>query len=190
MTETTPPGPPALDTSIHEPALDAGEVDLLLFMLERTRATFAWKVGGLDAEALRRPFPPSQMTLGGLVKHLAFVEEDMVVRWLGVGGYGAPWNATTPDDWPGWDWRSATDDSPADLYGWWQAAVERSRAVWASLTADGGLDEPAGIEWPDGQPNRRRVLVDLNAEYARHLGHADLFREAIDGLVGEDPPQP
>ena len=38
-------------------------------------------------------------------------------------------------------------------------------------------------------PNLRRMLVDLHDEYARHVGHADLFREAIDGLVGEDPPQ-
>lgn len=190
MTDTTGPDVPVLSTTIDEPALDAGEVDLLLFMLERSRATFAWKVGGLDAPALHRAFPPSAMTLGGLVKHMTFVEDDMVARWLGVGGYGEPWNRTTPDDWPGWDWRSAADDTPEQLYAGWQAAVERSRAVWSRVTADGGLDEPAGIEWPDGRPNRRRVLVDLNAEYARHLGHADLFREAVDGLVGEDPPQP
>jgi len=38
-------------------------------------------------------------------------------------------------------------------------------------------------------PNLRRILVDLHDEYARHVGHADLFREAVDGLVGEDPPQ-
>ena len=190
MTDTTPQGTPELDTTIHEPALDAGEVELALFMLERSRATFAWKVGGLDAEALHRPFPPSQMTLAGLVKHMTFVEDDFVARWLGAGGYGTPWQQTTADDWPGYDWRSAADDSPAQLYTWWQEAVERAREAWAQVTADGGLDQQAAIEWVDGSPNRRRVLVDINAEYARHLGHADLFREAIDGLVGEDPPQP
>lgn len=190
MTDTTPPGVPALDTTITEPALDAGEVELLLFMLERSRATFAWKVGGLDAQALHRAFPPSAMTLAGLVKHLALVEDDFVARWLGEGPYGEPWSSTTPDDWPDYDWRTAAEDTPEQLYGWWQAAAARSREVWARVTADGGLDEPAGIAWPDGHPNRRRVLVDLNAEYARHLGHADLFREAVDGLVGEDPPQP
>ena len=62
----------------------------------------------------------------------------------------------------------------------------------ARVLADGGLDRPAGFTvTEDGQsPNVRRVLVDLHDEYARHVGHADLFREAIDGLVGEDPPQP
>jgi len=39
------------------------------------------------------------------------------------------------------------------------------------------------------RPNLRRILVDLHDEYARHVGHADLMREAIDGLTGEDPPQ-
>lgn len=50
---------PTLDTTITEPPLDAGEVDHLLFMLERSRATFAWKVGGLDAAVLHRAFPPA-----------------------------------------------------------------------------------------------------------------------------------
>ncbi|TFH71049.1 DUF664 domain-containing protein [Cellulomonas sp. HD19AZ1] len=181
---------PALDTTITEPPLDAGEVDHLLFMLERSRATFAWKVGGLDAAALHRAFPPSAMTLAGLVKHLTLVEDDVVATRLGAGPWVEPWTGTTPDDWPGWDWRSAADDSPAELYRGWQAAVARSREAWARITADGGLDAPADVEWPDGRPSRRRVLIDLNAEYARHLGHADLFREAVDGLVGEDPPQP
>jgi hypothetical protein len=34
----------------------------------------------------------------------------------------------------------------------------------------------------------RRILVDLHEEYARRVGHADLSREAVDGLTGEDPP--
>ena len=58
------------------------------------------------------------------------------------------------------------------------------------MIADGGLDRPVrftlNANWT---PNARRILVDLHDEYARHVGHADLFREAIDGLVGEDPPQ-
>ena len=58
------------------------------------------------------------------------------------------------------------------------------------MTADGGLDRPVRFTVePTWTPSARRVLVDLHDEYARHVGHADLFREAIDGLVGEDPPQ-
>ena len=58
------------------------------------------------------------------------------------------------------------------------------------MLADGGADQPSTFTTEAGEsPNLRRVLVDLHDEYARHVGHADLFREAIDGLVGEDPPQ-
>jgi hypothetical protein len=60
----------------------------------------------------------------------------------------------------------------------------------ARLLADGGLDQPSKFTTRSGEsPNLRRILVDLHDEYARHVGHADLLREAVDGLVGEDPPQ-
>jgi Protein of unknown function (DUF664) len=59
------------------------------------------------------------------------------------------------------------------------------------VLSDGGLEQPSKFTTSDGEsPDLRRVLVDLHDEYARHVGHADLFREAVDGLVGEDPPQP
>ena len=63
-----------LDTHIDEPSLTPDEVEMLLFALDRSRAQFAWKVGGLDAEALNRAHPPSAMTIGGLIKHLAGVD--------------------------------------------------------------------------------------------------------------------
>ena len=52
----------------------------------------------------------------------------------------------------------------------------------------GDLGQPSKLVLDDGSPNLRRALVDLTDEYARHVGHADLLREAVDGLVGEDPP--
>jgi hypothetical protein len=72
----------------------------------------------------------------------------------------------------------------------WQDAVARSRALVAEVLADGGLDRLSAFTWPDGQtPSLRRLLIDMIEEYARHVGHADLTREAVDGLVGEDPPE-
>jgi hypothetical protein len=51
------------------------------------------------------------------------------------------------------------------------------------------LDQLVVVKWPDGRaPSLRRTFVDLIEEYARHVGHADLIRESIDGLAGEDPP--
>jgi len=182
MTEGT-----VLDTTIHEPSTTAGEVEMLLFALERSRAQFAWKCDGLDAADLRRPHPPSTMTLGGLLKHLALVEE--LYAWCVTGQPpGRPWDSVDFEAEPGWEWRSAAGDPPGELYALWRGAVERSTAGIARALADGDLDQPTPT--PSGEStNLRRILVDLHDEYARHVGHADLLREAVDGLVGEDPPQ-
>ncbi|GAA2365631.1 mini-circle protein [Catellatospora methionotrophica] len=178
-----------LSTTSHEPSMTAGEVEMLMFALDRSRATFAWKCGGLDAAGLNRRQPPSTLTLGGLLKHMAAVEERYTIDFTGEAP-GAPLDSPEAAD-PAWVWRSAADDSPAELYGLWQGAVERSRTAMAKSLADGGLDQPAKYT-TDGDgtpPNLRRIVVDLHDEYARHVGHADLLREAVDGLTGEDPPQ-
>jgi len=183
-TPTTP-----LDTHIDEPSLTPDEVEMLLFALARSRAQFAWKVGGLDAAALRQPHPPSAMTIGGLIKHMAGVEERMMARAITGRRPAPPWDTIDPGEDPDFEWRTSADDSPEELYDLWRTAVERSKAATAEALADGGLDRPIAIPFGEWTPNLRRMLVDLHDEYARHVGHADLFREAVDGLVGEDPPQ-
>jgi hypothetical protein len=180
-----------LDTSITEPSATAGEVEMLLFALERSRAQFAWKCGGLDAAGLRMAHPPSAMTLGGLVKHLAFVEDCRTAEFLTGSWAGMPWKQADFDADRDWVWHSAADDSPEELYALWRGAVERSKDAIAQVLAEGGLDQPSKFTTESGEsPNVRRALIDLYEEYTRHVGHADLFREAVDGLVGEDPPQP
>jgi uncharacterized protein DUF664 len=180
-----------LDTTIHEPSANAGEVEMLLFALERARAQFAWKCGGLDAAGLHKSHPPSAMTLGGLLKHVALNEDYMTAQKLTGQPLGAPWDAVDFDADPDWEWRTAADDSPEELFRLWRGAVERSRAAVAAALASGGLDQPATFAIPLGQSsNLRRVLVDLCEHCQRHVGHADLLREAVDGRVGEDPPQP
>ncbi len=78
---------------------------------------------------------------------------------------------------------------PEQLLTLWQDAVARSRSLVAEALADGGLERLARRTWPDGRARSlRRILIDLIEEYARHVGHADLIRESVDGLVGEDPP--
>jgi hypothetical protein len=179
----------ALHTTIREPSMTAGEVELLLFTLDRSRATFAWKIGGLEAASLNRAHPPSTMTLGGLLKHLALVEERYTIDFTGEAP-GPPLDVADHTD-PGWAWRTAADDSPQELYDLWRRTIERSRTAMAKALADGGLDQPAKYTTSETgtSPNLRRIVVDLQDEYARHLGHADLMREAIDGLVGDCPPQ-
>ena len=164
-----------------------GEVEALLGALARNRRTFAWKTGGLDAEALRRTLGPSTMTLGGLVKHLALVEDHYFTHELHGRDYPAVWAPTAGDD--DWEWTSAAHDSPEELRALWYQAVARSEAAVDEALADGGLDRPLALsDWAD-RPNLRRQLVDMIEEYARHTGHADLIRESIDGLVGEGAPQ-
>jgi len=180
----------AMDIAIEEPSLTAGEIEMLLFALDRSRAQFAWKSGGLGAEALAQRLPSSTLTLGGLIKHLALVEQRYAIDFSGRPP-GPPLNVAEAHTDPDWVWRSASDDTPEALYTLWRNAVATSRAAMAEALADDGLDQPARYTATDGveSPNLRRILVDLHDEYARHVGHADLLREAIDGLVGEDPPQ-
>ena len=179
-----------LDTTINEPSLTAGEVEILRFALERSRATFAWKCGGLDAIGLGRTHPPSRMTLGGLLKHMARVEDSYTARDLLGSAPGAPWDDVDFEADPDGEWHSAPFDSPDELYALWSDAVSRSRAAMDAVLSEGGLDQASKYVFGNGKSvNLRRVLVDLHDEYARHVGHADLLREAIDGLTGEDPPQ-
>lgn len=172
-----------------EPPLAGDETATLLGSLERQRATFAWKAGGLDSADLQKTVGASSMTLGGLLKHMALVEEDMFTGRLLGQDLGPPWDAVDWDADRDWEWRTAAEDSPEELYALWSDAVARSRATVTEALATGGLDQLCRRRWRDGRaPSLRRTLIDLIEEYARHTGHADLIRESIDGLVGEDPP--
>lgn len=179
----------AKSSEYAEVVMDGDEIATLLSTLDRIRRTFAWKCGGLDASGLRTTAAASTMTLGGLLKHLALVEADWFAVKLRGEPIGAPWDAVDWDANPDWEWHSARDDSPEELYTLWNAAVVRSRSMVTAALAAGGADQPGHFTWPDGRtPNLRRILADAIEEYARHTGHADLLRESIDGLVGEDPP--
>jgi uncharacterized damage-inducible protein DinB len=173
-----------------EPPVAGDETATLLGSLERQRAIFAWKTGGLDAAGLRATVGPSTMTLGGLLKHLALVEDEYFSRRLHGWEFGPPWDNVDWDADQDWDWHSAADDTPQQLYALWQDAVTRSRAAVSDALTDGDLEQLAKRRWPDGRaPSLRRILIDMIEEYARHVGHADLIRESVDGLVGEDPPR-
>lgn len=195
MTENT-----VLDTRIAEPPMDAGEAEMLLFALDRSRAQLAWKCGGLSSEGLDRRHPPSALTLRTLLRHLTVLEH----HYLAVHGTGEaflypdwpelpepspPWLAVVFQD-PDWAWRVPEEETVEQTCAMWQAAAGHAREGWRRVLADGGLDQPSKNAFePGDRPNLRRILVDLHDEYARHVGHADLIRESVDGLVGEDPPQ-
>jgi hypothetical protein len=171
-----------------EPPIAGDEAAALLGELERVRSYIAWKCGGLDAAGLRTTLGPSRMTLGGLLKHLALVEDAHFAKLMFNREPGPPWDAVDWDADPDWEWRTAAEDTPEQLMAGWEQAVERSRTIVADALAVGGLDHRGAYVSRDGQsPNLRRMLLDLIEEYARHVGHADLIRESVDGLTGEDP---
>jgi hypothetical protein len=174
---------------VWEPPMAGTELEHLTGALDRLRTTFRWKAGDLDSAGLQARTGTSSLTLGGLLKHLAAVEDYTFTVKLRGEPFGAPWDAFGWDGSTDWDFTSAADDTPAQLYALWDGAVARSRERLAAALADGGLDLPADVAAPDGtRASLRRLVFDLVEEYGRHTGHADLLREAVDGLVGEDPP--
>ena len=170
-----------------EPPIAGDETATLLGSLERQRATLAWKCGGLDAAGLRATVGSSSMTLGGLLKHLALIEDEYFSRRLLGRDPAPPWDTV---DWkadPDWEWHTAAGDSPEELAALWQRAVDQSRADVAEVLDSGdGLGRLAKRTWPDRRsPSLRWILCHMIEEYARHNGHADLLRESIDGATGE-----
>ena len=174
------------DQGRPEPPIAADETDTLLGFLDYQRATLEWKTRGLEATALQATVGVSTMTLGGLLKHMAYVEDLWFRRFLVAEGPRPPWDAVDWADDPDWEWRTAAEDEPEALRSLWRDAVDRSRlAVGEALTA-GGLEQLARDSWPSGEsPSLRWIVVHMIEEYARHHGHADLLRESVDGETGE-----
>jgi hypothetical protein len=161
------------------------EATLLPAYLDRQRETFRRVAGDLDRESLSRTLPPASMTLGGMVKHLAHVEG----WWFGQVFRGEPApEPFTAVDWEvdrDWDWRSSLDDDPVELWALYEEMVGRSRAAVDTALAGEGLDATSVRTGRDGTPfSLRWILLHMLEEYARHLGHADLIRESVDGRTG------
>jgi Protein of unknown function (DUF664) len=172
-----------------EPPLAGTEIEQLVGALERLRATFRWKADGLGTDGLQQSIGVSNLTLGGLLKHLASVEDFTFSTKLRGEPVGPPWDEADVEVTNDWEIESSRDDSPEELYALWDGAVGRSRARLEAALKEGGLDQLVHAATGDGRhASLRRLVCDLLEEYGRHTGHADLIREAVDGRVGEDPP--
>jgi uncharacterized damage-inducible protein DinB len=171
-----------------DPPLATDEVTTLRAYLAYHRATLLMKCDGLDQHQLAAVHPPSTMTLGGLLKHAALNDDWWFVRvlegretepdWVPAGAFDAD------DD---WEFHSAADDSPTELRRIFDEAAARADAAIDRALAKDGLDTPSvKLSRRKGTPiSLRWILLHMIEEYARHNGHADLLREAIDGQVGE-----
>ena len=155
----------------------ADERDALTQQLDFHRATLLRKLEGLDREALRRPMTASGLSLLGLVKHLAETEHGWFLK--SYGRLPEPDLFPTDTDRPDAEFHVGPDETSDALVGQYLRTCELARAVVGA----GGLDDVVTTPW-GAEVNLRAILVHMVQETARHNGHADIIREAIDGTTG------
>ena len=157
-----------------------GEKDVLGEYLDRYRMTLELKCAGLTPKQLAaRSVPPSTMSLLGLVRHLARVERFWT-RNVFEGHCELPRLYRTEED-PDLDFHQAVAEPEVVREAWesWRAEVAHAREIYP------GLDMDASVNVRGDAVVVRDVVVHLVEEYARHVGHADLLRECVDGRTGQ-----
>lgn len=163
-----------------EPELVSDERASLEQWLDYHRATLRMKCSGLTAEQMKlRPIPPSRLSLLGLVRHMVEVER----WWFRMHAAGEDLDFPYDPDGVGLDFEQIDDaDAEADL-----EAFERECEAARSAVAERRLDDavPSRGDHPERVRDIRWIFVHMVEEYARHNGHADLLREAIDGTTGD-----
>ncbi|WP_105972202.1 DinB family protein [Streptomyces geranii] len=168
-------------TQRSEPAQNADERTMLEGWLEYHRQTLAWKCEGLtDAQLRTAAVEPSELSLMGLVRHMAEVERGWFRKVLTGDDPGPIYY--TEEDRDG-EFHLTEADSWQEAYGTWQAEIEIARRNCAGF----GLDDlTRGNSRYTGEPfNLRWLYTHMIEEYARHNGHADLIRERLDGATGD-----
>ncbi|WP_424214325.1 DinB family protein [Streptomyces sp. BI20] len=158
--------------------LTGDERETLTGMLQWQRDTLAWKCSGLTPEQLRTPaVAPSGLTLLGLVRHLAEVERG----WFQETFVSRGTKARYPQDESGeWTEFHVADADPEEAFAYWRECCDRSREIVAAAPDLAAVGSHEGEEY-----SLRWILAHMIEEYARHNGHADLLREALDGSTGE-----
>lgn len=164
--------------ALYEELRPQDERTALLQFLDVYRADIVAKVAGVaDEQASRRVLRATKMTIGGIVKHLAWSEDSWFQGKLLGAPVPEPW-ASSPIavelDWP---FESAHEDAVADLIALYSAACDRSRAAVEQCRS---LDALAAREsFGDGPVNLRWLLVHMIDETARHAGHLDLLLDEV-----------
>ena len=183
----TEDGKPSDDDPREHRARLGDERTTLVEALRCQRLTLELKCEGLDAEAMaRRSVEPSTMSLLGLVRHLAEGERS-TFRVLMAGQQVRPLFCSKAE--PDGDFDGAVPDPQVVDEAWdaWRAEVDfANRFVADAPSLDIAGDDPLNQHGSGGGAmSLREVLVGMIEEYARHMGHADLLRERIDGRLGQ-----
>lgn len=159
----------------------ADERATLMGFLSHQRRFLNRKAATLTEEQARTATcPPSDLTMHGLIRHVSDVERGWAQRTF--AGESAPplyYGAAHPDADQDGGFHPPPDATLADALNVWQQEIEMADAIYNAAI---DLDQ---IEKGRGFYSLRWILVHLIEEYARHLGHADLIRQAIDGQTGE-----
>ena len=162
-------------TEPSEPDRLADERGALTQQLDFHRATLLRKLEGLDAESLVRPMTASGLSLLGLVRHLTQTEHAWFLNTFAGLPDPEPYPADGGDD----DFRVAHDETYDGLVEDYLQTCERARAVVAAAELDDVVTTRGGEAI-----NLRAIVLHMIQETARHNGHADIIREAIDGETG------
>jgi uncharacterized damage-inducible protein DinB len=162
-----------------------GERDTLARFLRDYRLTLELKCEGLNAAAMAaRSMPPSDLSLLGLVRHLAAVEQFWFRRVL--AGQDTPRLFRSADGHnESFDGASADPAAVADAWAAWRGEVAFAEELAAGLTDLGSRSTFDNSLGEQDSISVRELLVHMIEEYARHMGHADFLRERIDGRVGQ-----
>lgn len=170
-------------TPLVDPPDHAPEKEMLVAFLDFYRAVLTRKAEGISDEQARTPStPPSDLNLMGLVRHMAAVEHHWFSRCWAASG--ERWLFHSPAD-PDLDMHPTEADTVADAVALFRTKVAEADAVIAGASLDERAKKSETRDGHHFQPSMRWILVHLIEEYARHCGHADLIRQAIDGAVGD-----
>lgn len=167
----------------QEPVTAATERETLIQYLDYQRETVLLKTDGLSLAQMAQALPTSTLTLAGLLYHLTLVEDAWTqVRFVGRAEV-EPWASV---DWEAdrdWEFHAALAIEPEELRRLYRAAGDETRRTILEAPS---LDERSVVANGDGEHfTLRWMILHLIEETARHAGHADLLREALDGTVGE-----
>jgi uncharacterized damage-inducible protein DinB len=149
----------------------------LLETLAKHRGFLLYTVGGLTDEQAATQTTKSELCLGGLIKHVATVED----RWMRFAVGGAEAMEAAPVDWVN-GFRMLEGETLASLLDAYAEVARRTDDLVTSLDLDASHPLPtapwfeAGASW-----SVRRTLLHIIAETAQHAGHADILRESLDG---------
>jgi len=153
-----------------DPPLHGDEVTILRSFLTFHRDTLRWKCSGLTPAQLARPLPPSEMTLGGMMKHLAIVESGWFEETFRGGEPMPPFDTVDWDADRDWEWHTAQDDSPEELRALFDEAVRRAEAL-ERASVQALCPEPARIT-PRPERLRARLAGRAPPVVAGPLVHA------------------